>query len=123
MASCYKTERPPRPDNLIPKDKMVSVLYEMFVVNSAKGTNRKLLENNGVELENYILTKFEIDSAQFANSNTYYAYDFKTYQAIIEQVKERITRSKDSLSKLDEIEKEIAKKIKDSLKRLPVKNL
>lgn len=121
---CDSSERPPKPNNLIPKDKMVSVLYDMFIVNSAKGINRKLLENNGVMPEDYILNKFEIDSAQFANSNTFYAYDLEEYQSIMEEVKERITKSRDSLKELEEKEKENAQRIKDSIKKsLPQKPL
>ena len=66
--------RPEKPENLISKDKMAEILYDMFIINSAKGVNRKILRNNGIDPEAYILSKYEIDSIHFAQSNAYYAY-------------------------------------------------
>lgn len=117
LMACSGDQKPTKPKNLIPKDKMASILYEMFVVNSAKGINRKLLENRGIKLEDYILNKFEIDSAQFAESNNYYAHDIKGYQSMMEVVKERINKLKDSLELIEKEEKKLTKKRLDSLKK------
>ena len=115
LFACGESIKPPKPDNLIPRDKMASILHELFIVNSAKGVNRKLMENKGIVPEEYILNKFNIDSVQFAQSNNYYAHDIETYQSIIEDVKSQLIKQRDSLQTLEEKEKEAAKKRRDSL--------
>ncbi|MGB1309376.1 MAG: DUF4296 domain-containing protein, partial [Oceanihabitans sp.] len=77
--SCKHTNTPEKPENLIPKDKMVNILIDMSLFNAAKGVNKKMVENNGIVLEEYIYKKHNIDSLQFAESNTYYAYNIETY--------------------------------------------
>lgn len=101
---------------------MISILQELFIVNSAKGVNRKLMENKGIVPEEYILSKFNIDSTQFAQSNDYYAHDIETYQTIIEEVKSQLLVQRDSLTKFVEREKELAKKRRDSLKNIRTPN-
>src|SRR5210317_2241798 len=83
-------EKPKKPDNLIPEDKMVEIMYDVFLLNSAKGVNKIKLEENGVLPENYIFEKYQIDSLQFANSNNYYAYETKTYESILNRIKDKI---------------------------------
>ena len=100
LSGCGDSERPSKPDNLIPKEKMSDILYDAFLLNAAKGINRNVLEINGVLPEAYVYKKYSIDSTQFALSNAYYAYDIEVYKGIMEQVKLKI---------------EIAKKINDSI--------
>ena len=69
------SDKPKKPDNLISETKMEAVLYDLYMINSAKGVNRKLLEKNGFVPETYILTKHNVDSLQFAESNNYYAFE------------------------------------------------
>ena len=95
LLACNGNDRPPKPDNLISENKMSDILYDVFVLNSAKGMNKKLLENNGIFPQDYVYKKHNIDSLQFAKSNEYYAYDVKTYEAIIDKVKQRIEKEKE----------------------------
>jgi len=120
--ACDDSVRPSKPDDLIPKEKMVAILKEMFIVNSAKGVNRKLLENRGFDPEEYILKRFDIDSAQFANSNNYYAHDIGDYQSIIENIKTDLRADLDSLREIEDKRKEDAKKRRDSLRQNKVPN-
>jgi hypothetical protein len=115
-ASCQPNIKPEKPQGLIPEAEMSNVLYDMFVINSAKGINRKLLEVNGVVPEKYILEKYKIDSTQFAQSNNYYAHDLEAYKAIIEKVKERINTEKTVFEAINKKEKEAADRRKDSIK-------
>ena len=73
---------------------MSDILYDMYIINAAKGVNRKLLEKEGVVPETYILTRHNIDSTQFANSNNYYAYDTDIYKSIVEKVKTKLEADK-----------------------------
>jgi hypothetical protein len=117
---CKPQLKPEKPENLIPKDEMTLVLYDLFVVNSAKGIDRVLFENKGINPEVYILEKYNIDSTQFAKSNDYYAHDIEVYNDIIEKVKERITLEAEKFEVISKEEQNKERK-RDSLKRKDLK--
>ncbi|AWG21134.1 hypothetical protein FFWV33_06080 [Flavobacterium faecale] len=82
------------PKNLIPKDKMVDILYDLALLNVVKYQNAaKMLEYKGNELE-YVYKKYNIDSTRFVQSNSYYASDYKNYKEIFDQVKVRAESKK-----------------------------
>lgn len=108
FVSCEPRFGPDKPKNLISKAKMEEVLYDMFVINSAKGVDRKLFEKKKINPEYYILKKHNIDSTLFAQSIDYYAYDIKGYSTLLENINERITKEKNELDAI--IKKEDAKK-------------
>ena len=131
VLACSNAYKPKKPDNLIPKDQMTELLYDLYVINAAKGVNRKILETNGFNPETYILTKYNIDSTQFADSNTYYSYKTEVYDEIVEKVKARLEKEKEVFEEIKEQEndsikkrrdsissaKKISKKLKDSIKK------
>ncbi len=90
MLACNKVDRPSKPDNLISEEKMSDILYEVFILNAAKGINKRIIEQHGIFPKEYIYKKFQMDSLQFALSNDYYSYDTKTYERIMEKLKQRI---------------------------------
>ena len=109
------------PENLISKEKMVDIIYDMTLINVAKGVNKSILENNGIIPEKYLFNKHSIDSVLFAKSNEYYSYDLKTYQTIYDNVKIKLEKNKkiisDSIETLKQISAELSKKlIKESKK-------
>lgn len=106
-----------KPDNLIPKEKMSNILYDLYIINAAKGVNRKLLENHGFVPETYVLTKYNIDSTQFADSNTYYAFNTDVYKVIVDEVKTRLEKEKEGYDQLRKKEGQSAKIKRDSLKK------
>lgn len=115
ILACDSKEKPKKPDNLISKDKMEHILYDLYIMNAAKGVNRKILEENGVFPETYLLTKHNIDSTQFANSNAYYAFNADEYRNIVEKVKERLEEEKLEFQKQEKIEGQAAKRRRDSI--------
>lgn len=118
VLACDNSERPKKPDNLISKNQMSELLYDLYVINAAKGVNRKALETNGVNPENYILKKHNIDSTQFAESNTYYTFETETYKAIVEKVKARLEKEKKTFEAIKDKENDSIKKRKDSIREL-----
>lgn len=114
-------EKPKKPDNLIPEDKMVEIMYDVFLLNSAKGVNKIKLEENGVLPEKYIFEKYQIDSLQFANSNNYYAYETKTYESILNRIKDKIEIYRKEYEALTLVEEAAKEKKEDSLRAIRVK--
>jgi hypothetical protein len=121
VISCNGNGRPKKPDNLISKNKMSEVLYDLYVINAAKGVNKKLLEANGFRPETYILTKHSIDSLQFVDSNMYYAFDIDVYEAIIDKVKARLEKEKVEFEEVQKAEGKAAKRRRDSLSDIKYK--
>lgn len=115
---CGNSDRPSKPDNLISETKMSEIIYDVFVLNSAKGINRRILEQNGILPEDYVYEKHGIDSLQFANSNDYYSYDTKIYERIMSTVKQKIESEK----KINEVLVEREEKTNDSLKAIKLKS-
>ncbi|MBT8377420.1 MAG: DUF4296 domain-containing protein [Bacteroidia bacterium] len=113
---CERFNKPKKPKDLIPRTEMVNILYDMYLINSAKGVNVTILEQNGVKPESYILTKHNIDSLQFAQSNTYYAYDTEGYDQLIEDVRTKITLQKNRYETQLKQEEEEQKRKRDSLR-------
>jgi len=93
---------------------MVEIIYDMSLINSAKGVNRYILENNGVIPEDYVFKKHNIDSLRFVLSNEYYAYNLKTYEDIYKKVKIKLQRDKAHFDTIVEAEQ----KVKDSINQL-----
>jgi len=115
---CYDSvKKPKRPDNLISEAKMVDIMYDTYLLNSAKGINKKMLEINGIYPQNYVYEKYGIDSTQFANSNNYYAYDTKTYESILQRIKDKINITKKEYEDLDKAEEKERQAKADSIKK------
>lgn len=116
--SCNKVEKPEKPDNLIAKDKMVDILFDVFVFNAAKGMDKRILENNNVTPDVFIFEKYQIDSLQFVKSNEFYAYDIKAYEEMINKVEAKISAKKEVFQKEIDAEEDRRLKRLDSIKNL-----
>lgn len=99
--SC-KNEPIQAPSNLIEKDKMIDVLYDVAILEAIKVSNPGSLKARGIDSKTYIYKKFKIDSIQFAKSDKYYASDVKKYGKMYQEVIDRINAEKkaDSLKNL-----------------------
>lgn len=98
------------PADLIAKDKMLDILYDLAIINSAKGINSSILEQNGIDPMGYIYEKYGIDSVQFVKSDVYYASVPEQYEELYQELASRIKKDRENL--------EAAKKSKqDSLKK------
>ncbi|MEO6347897.1 MAG: DUF4296 domain-containing protein [Aquaticitalea sp.] len=132
LINCHDSNKPKKPENLISKDKMSDILYDVYLLNAAKGINKRVLENNGILPQEYVYKKYNIDSLQFELSNDYYSYDTKIYEEIIEKVKQKLEAEKminDALSLKEDKTKDSIYKVKlkekksdTSLKKLKVQD-
>lgn len=104
------------PKDLISEDQMIDVLYELMIMNAAKGVNKKVLEQYIESPSNYIFNKFNIDSLQFVNSNSYYAKNNEVYGSIYLRLKQKLESDKKAIQLLIKDEE---KKI-DSIKKLKI---
>lgn len=88
-----------KPSNLIEKDKMVDILYDISLLETVKSQGIKSRISQS-EINQYILKKYKIDRLQLISSNKYYASDAEEYKRMFEKVK----------AKLDEDDKKVTGK-------------
>lgn len=113
------------PENLIPREEMVKILRDLAILNAGRTTNKSILEKNDVVPMQYLYSKYGIDSAQFSNSDRYYASIPEEYErlyadvvALLEEEKETVEERKrvnDSLQMKAREKKRAAKRAKDTL--------
>lgn len=89
-----------KPENLIPKEQMISMLYDIAVLNAAEEINANILSQHQIEPTAFILERYGVDSVRFAKSDLYYASLPKEYDAIYATVKERLDKEKERLDEL-----------------------
>ncbi|MEJ2584408.1 MAG: DUF4296 domain-containing protein [Robiginitalea sp.] len=88
------------PDNLIPREKMSEILYDMALLDAIDNSYPQVLEENDLKVMEFLYEKHGIDSLQFVQSDLYYASVPVEYQKIYETVEERLTRKRDSVSEI-----------------------
>ncbi|WP_179337194.1 DUF4296 domain-containing protein [Winogradskyella ludwigii] len=114
--ACNGFERPEKPDDLMSKAQMADFLYDLYIINSAKGVNKSTLEKKGFNPKSYVFEKYDIDSTRFAESNAYYTSDTEAYGAIIDEVKARLESDKERFDVVMKKENDSINKRKDSIK-------
>ena len=86
------------PENLISEEKMESIIFDIMILNASSGYDLKI-DNNMISDE-LIYRKYNIDSAQFYNSELYYSRNPRIHLNIYSNVKRRIQKSIDSLKNI-----------------------
>lgn len=108
VVSCQK-ETVEKPDNLIDREKMIDIMYDLSVLQGIRSINQSELDSNFINPNTYIYKKYKIDSLQFAKSNQYYAAaSIKEYGELYDKVNERLLENKakaDTLMKKQEAKK------------------
>ena len=91
LSSCAQVEEVP-PENLIGEEKMADLIFELAVLDAAKGFVPKD-QKERIELDADSFYMFhEIDSAQFTSSNAYYAKHPKAYLRIVSMAKTKLEK-------------------------------
>ena len=114
FVSC-KQEVVNKPEQLIEKDVMVDVMYDLSILEAIKYQNPASLDTFKINPREYIFKKYKIDSLQFAKNNAYYAADYKGYKLMFEQVTKRLDDNKKRVDSLINFEK---KKKKPALQKI-----
>lgn len=100
-----------KPENLIPKEKMVSILHDLAILNAAKSSFKTTLKEQNIETMEFLYEKHGIDSTQFSQSDLYYASVPLEYQSIYEKVEALLDERKKILE-------DFTKKRNDSIREV-----
>lgn len=88
-----------KPENLISEDKMVEILFDLEIINAARGENKKIIEEKISNVNNYLQNKYKIGIDQFENSISYYSSDILKYSTIIQEVEQKLDSTKNLIQK------------------------
>ena len=99
LVGCKK-ELVKEPKRLIEREKMVNIMYDLSLLEAMKVENSALMDSFKNNSNQYIYKKYKIDSVQFAQSNIYYATDYKEYEKMYNQIKARLDKEKTQVNSL-----------------------
>lgn len=83
-----------KPEDLIPREKMVDILYDLSLLNAGKAIDPDALKEKNIQTMDYIYRKYDIDSARYARSDLYYASVPLEYEAIYRTLVNRLEEQK-----------------------------
>ncbi len=98
------------PENLIPKEKMTHILYDLALLNSTKSAFSSDFNKTGIDIMEFLYEKYDIDSVQFAQSDLYYASVPLEYQSMYEDVEGLLEKRSNALEAM-------TKKRNDSIRK------
>lgn len=110
--SCQDITPVEKPEYFISEKQMEEIMYQSVLLKSARGYSIGKLTTAGIDPQKYVLEKFEIDSAQYAENIAYYSSQTQIYTALNTRVKDRILAVYEIEDSLEKVEI----KIKDSLR-------
>lgn len=117
VTACQSIQEPEKPENFIPQEKMERILYDVALINAARGYSVQRLKKNNVSPDTYIFEKYNIDSLQYAKNTAYYSANIDRYKSMHSAVEKDVLAMSDSLKLI----LEIRKKEEDSLRNLAAK--
>ena len=88
ILGCKPKEVVEKPQNLIHRDTMISILYDLSLLQST--SNHNIDTNFNKNVPTFITHKYKIDSLQFVQSNRYYASQVDEYQKMYEEVYQKV---------------------------------
>ncbi len=132
IAACAE-EVVKKPENLIPKEKMADILHDLAILNATKSNASNKFDESGIDIMEFLYPKYDIDSAQFSQSDLYYASVPLEYQSIYEKVEakleertkimeERSMQKNDSIRKVNEARKDSLNAKKEKKEVVPTDN-
>ena len=101
------------PANVIPREKMVTVLYDLALLNSTNSSFRNVMQKQNKQMMELLYERHNIDSLQLAQSDLYYASKPLEYEYIYEQIESRLKKKQKSL---EDARKQANDSIKNALK-------
>ena len=84
----------PKPDNLLDEKVMVDIIYDISILQATDGSMPYKLTEHNINMDQYILDKYKIDSTTYRQNQKYYAANARKYKKIYKKVIERLEQEK-----------------------------
>ena len=117
--SCQTAEKVEKPDNLLSKDEMVSILSDIAVLKSASDVNSNRLSNFIDTPFDYVTQKYQVDSLTIAKNIEYYNFQFNDNLSIYRQVEEHIKIKKEKIDSVNIIIDSLKRKSRENSGKEP----
>ncbi|MFD0761448.1 DUF4296 domain-containing protein [Lutibacter aestuarii] len=98
LVACTSNTIIEKPDNLIPKDKMVDLMTDLLLATGARNI-KNINEERKVNYFPLVFEKYNIDSTQFKESNFYYTSKIDDYDIMLKEVERRLKKLKSEFDK------------------------
>lgn len=102
LGACTGIKRAPQPDPFFDKEKMASIMTDVYLVEGSMTANRNSFIDLGLVPNNYIYKKHGIDSISFKNNFNYYSDRLEEFIEVLDIVDEKLLVVKDSINKRQE---------------------
>lgn len=106
LAACGHDKPVPKPEKLFSEKEMENIMFDMALLQAMRSSAPKVLDDNGVDVKNYIYKKYKTDSLTYNQNHTYYASRLDVYEDIQKKVTERLNKAKATQPKPEEKAKE-----------------
>ncbi len=90
----------PKPDNLLSKEVMEEIIYDMAILQAATTYMPQKNNNDNIVISEFIYKKYKIDSATYFQNYKYFASDIKSFKKMYKHVNERILNKKNEIDTL-----------------------
>ncbi len=77
-----------KPENLIERDQMVDIIYDLSILEGMKSTNSA--GNEYPTATQFLKKKYKIDSLTYSKNSHYYSSDLIEYKKMFDEVKQRL---------------------------------
>jgi len=84
----------PKPDTLLEEDIMVNILYDVALLQASEGYMPEKLKEKKIKPNDYIYTKYKIDSTIYFQNQIYYAANMAMYKNMNKEVLNRLNKNK-----------------------------
>ena len=86
LVNCQSVEKFPQPEVVIPENTMVNMLIDITLLNATKYSSKKELEESGINPDEFICAKYNIDNDVFIENTKYYSSNLVKYEEIFQRV-------------------------------------
>lgn len=100
LLSCNNTTTIEKPDNLIEKEVMTNIFYDLTLLEAMRSQNPYAPQNQAIDIKQYIYKKYKVDSLQLTQSNRYYVSQIEVYKQMYDKVNQRIDAEKKAADSL-----------------------
>ena len=94
LFSCDDKFQNKKPEQLIEKDKMEDILFDLKLFQAARSRGFKQLKDNNFQEAEYIYHKYKIDSTTLTSNLAYYSTNYKVYRKMEENIRARFVEKK-----------------------------
>ena len=126
LLACESRVNYEKPKDLIPREQMIDMLFDMHLAVGTSNVKNKNLEK-GRNYMSLVYEKYDIDSTRFKISNIYYTSRVVEYEEMLEEVQERINvlyeANQTTRDSLINAAKRRGPKPKDSLRAVPAETI